>query len=344
MSGSPLRVLWITNMFHRPEAADFRGIFVTQLWNAVASRPAIVPSLEIVAQDKGRFDYLAANSRIRHLWDAGRYDLAHVHYGLTGLASLLLPRNVPIVATFYGSDMNSTFQRWLSKASLGRASRRIYVSKRLADRWPSLRNEILPNGVDFEVVAPVDRAQACRELGLDSSQRWILFGGAPANPVKDYALFQEAMNLVKVSEPRAQELILSEKGQAYERVVMKLNAASCLLFTSRRGSEGSPTVVKESLAVGLPVVSVEVGDAPEMLAGIEPGAVVPWPSSNGGSPRAELAKELAGSVLHVLRSGTRSNGRALRQNLRQEVLVDRLVEIYREVAGRAKTERNRAQI
>jgi glycosyltransferase involved in cell wall biosynthesis len=331
-------------MFHRPEAPDFRGIFVTQLWNAVASQPGIEASLEIIAQDRGRLDYLAANSRIRRRWETGRFDLAHVHYGLSGLASLLLPKSAPVVATFYGSDVNSPLQRWLSKASLGRASHRIYVSKRLADRWPSLRNEILPNGVDFEVVAPVDRAQACRELGLDSSRLWILFGGAPANPVKDYALFQEAMNLVKASEPRAQELILSEKGQAYERVVLKLNAASCLLFTSRRGSEGSPTVVKESLAVGLPVVSVEVGDAPEMLAGIQPGAVVPWPSSNGGSPRAELAKELAGSVLHVLRSGARSNGRALRQNLRQEVLVERLVEIYREVAGRSKTERNRARI
>ncbi|HET9888461.1 MAG TPA: glycosyltransferase [bacterium] len=333
MKRSPLRVLWITNMFHRPEAPDFRGIFVTQLWNALASRPGIEASLEVIAQDRGRLDYLGANKRILRRWNEGRYDLAHVHYGLTGLAALLLPRSAPVVATLYGSDVNSTLQRWLSKASLGRASRRIYVSKRLADRWPSLRNEILPNGVDFEVVRPVDREEACRELGLDSSRMWILFGGAPANPVKDYALFQEAMNLVKASEPRAQELILSEKGQAYERVVLKLNAASCLLFTSRRGSEGSPTVVKESLAVGLPVVSVEVGDAPEMLAGIRPGAVVPWLSPNGGSPRAELAKQLAGSVLHVLRTGERSNGRALRQNLRQEVLVDRLVEIYREVAG-----------
>lgn len=338
MSEPRLRVLWITNMFHQPGAPDFRGIFVTQLWNAIASHPGIDASLEIVAQGRSRWDYLAANSRVRRRWNVGRYDLAHVHYGLTGLASMFLPKSAPVVATFYGSDMNSTLQRWLSRASLGRASRRIYVSKGLADRWPSLQNEILPNGVEFEVVAPLDRARACQLLGLDPSRMWILFGGAPANPVKDYKLFQETMALVKASEPRAQELILSEKGQMYERVVLKLNAASCLLFTSRRGSEGSPTVVKEALAVGLPVVSVEVGDAREMLQGVDPGAVVPWPSSNGDSPRAELAKELAGNVLDVLRSGRRSNGRALRQNLRQEVLVERLVEIYREVAAKSKTD------
>ena len=325
-------------MFHRPGAPDFRGIFVTQLWNAIAAHPDIEPSLEIVAQGKGRLDYLTANSRVRQRWRAERYDLAHVHYGLTGLASLFLPKTAPVVATFYGSDIHSTFQRWLSRASLGRASRRIYVSKRLADRWPSLRNEIIPNGVDFDVVAPVDRGLACRELKLDPSREWIVFGGVPANPLKDYGLFQEVMTLVKAKEPRAKELILSERGQMYERVVLKLNAASCLLFTSQRGTEGSPTVVKEALVVGLPVVSVDVGDAPEMLEGIDPGAVVPWPSSNGASPREELAKKLAEQVLAVLRSARRSNGRAMRQNLRQEALVHRLVEIYREVADKSKSD------
>jgi glycosyltransferase involved in cell wall biosynthesis len=320
-------------MFHRPEAPSFRGIFVSQLWKAVASHPAVDASLEVVAQDKGRLDYLAANSRIKQRWEAGRYDLAHVHYGLTGLASLLLPRTAPVVATLYGSDINSPLQRWVSKASLGRASRRIFVSANLANRWPSSRNEVIPNGVDFDVVAPLDRELACRKLGLDPSREWILFGGSPDNPVKDYGLFREVLALVQAKNPRVQELILSEIGQAYERVVLKLNAASCLLFTSRRGSEGSPTVVKEALAVGLPVVSVEVGDAREMLEGIHPGAVVPWPSSNGVSPRAELAKELAVHMLPVLESGRRSDGREKRQSLRQEMIVQRIVEIYREVAA-----------
>jgi glycosyltransferase involved in cell wall biosynthesis len=320
-------------MFHHSGNPDFRGIFVTQLWNAVSSHPGIEASLEVVAQGKGRLDYLTANSRIKRRWGTERHDLAHVHYGLTGLASLLLPKSAPVVATFYGSDINSTLQRWVSKASLGRASRRIYVSKSLANRWPSLRNEVIPNGVDFDVVAPLDRELACNELGLDPSREWILFGGSPANPVKDYGLFREVLALVQAKNPRVQELILSEKGQAYERVVLKLNAASCLLFTSRRGSEGSPTVVKEALAVGLPVVSVEVGDAREMLEGIHPGAVVSWPSSNGASLRAELAKELAAHLLRVLENRGRSNGREKRQSLRQELIVQRIVEIYREVAA-----------
>ncbi len=46
-----------------------------------------------------------------------------------------------------------------------------------------------------------------------------------------------------------------------------LNASDVLLLTSKH--EGSPTIVKEALACGLPVVSVKVGDVPERLEGIK---------------------------------------------------------------------------
>jgi glycosyltransferase involved in cell wall biosynthesis len=249
------------------------------------------------------------------------------------MATLALPRSAPLVATFYGSDVNSPLQRLISKMSLHRAQRRIYVSRRLADRWPSPRNVVLPNGVDFEVCSPLQRELACERLRLDPARRWILFGAMPSNPVKGYDLFREVLNQVKARNSLAEELILSEKGQPYERVVLKLNAASCLLFTSRRGSEGSPTVVKEALAVGLPVVSVEVGDVPEMLEGITPGALVPWPVIDGAMGRRDLVRSLADQTCEVLAESRRSNGRERRSDLQQDVIVKRLLEIYREVVA-----------
>ena len=38
--------------------------------------------------------------------------------------------------------------------------------------------------------------------------------------------------------------------------------------------------MKEALAVGLPVVSTDVGDVAEMLDGVTPGGVVPWPAAD----------------------------------------------------------------
>jgi glycosyltransferase involved in cell wall biosynthesis len=318
-------------MFHREGDATSRGIFVSDSARALRNVPGVEVDVEIVAQGRSRLDYLAANARVRSRWDEGRHDLVHCHYGLTGLSILTLPTAAPLVATFYGSDINTGWQRAISFATLRRARRRIFVSERLARIWPSPSNLVVPNGVDFEVCRPIDRGSACELLGLDPARRWILFGASPANPVKGHSLFRSALELVQRTHPDADALILSERGQPYERVVQKLNAASCLLFTSRRGTEGSPTVIKEALAVGLPVVSVDVGDASDMLRDISPGAVVPWPDASARDSAFVLAESLAAEVRRVLDAGARSDAREKRSFLRLEAIARRLADIYRDV-------------
>ena len=333
MKPPPLRILWITNMFYEEGSGSFRGIFVSQMWESLLATGEVHLDLEVVAQGRGRIDYLWANRRVRARWNAGRYDLAHVHYGLTSLATMMLPRRTPLVHTFYGSDINSRLQRTISFSTARNSSRRIFVSKRLSDRWPSPSNIVLPNGVDFSRCFPMDRTGACVDLGLDPNSKWVLFGGLPSNLVKGYALFQEVLNRVRRWHPDAKKLILSGRGQPYESVVKKLNAADVLLFTSRRGSEGSPTVVKEALAVGLPVVSVDVGDVPEMLEDVVPGAVVNWPSTDSPEDRESWFEELARRTSDVLAQNCRSNGREKRAFLRQPEITRRMIEIYREVAS-----------
>ena len=56
-------------------------------------------------------------------------------------------------------------------------------------------------------------------------------------------------------------------GISHTEVPLWLNASDALLLTSKH--EGSPTIVKEALACGLPIVSVDVGDVAERIAGIE---------------------------------------------------------------------------
>jgi teichuronic acid biosynthesis glycosyltransferase TuaC len=323
-----MRVLWLTNMIPSPRFG-FRGSFVAHALAALRRQEGIEADLELIAQDKGKSDYLLANPRVLRLWSHGRYDLVHVHYGLTGLATLWLPPSAPLIFTMYGDDINLPKPFVITRWVAARAARRLFVSNRMAEKWPSERNVILPNGVDFGHCRPADRNASCRKLGLDVSRKWILFGGSPTDPVKGYEVFTEVVARVKARIPNALPLVLTQPGQDHSTVIDKMNAADVLLFTSRQGREGSPTVIKEALVVGLPVVSVDVGDVPELLEGVHPGSIVPWPIGS----RDGWIEDLATKVLEVLSAGTRANGRALRPELDQNVIAERTVEIYQDALG-----------
>jgi glycosyltransferase involved in cell wall biosynthesis len=109
-----------------------------------------------------------------------------------------------------------------------------------------------------------------------------------------------------------------------EEIPVYMNAADCLLVTSR--TEGSPTVVQEAMACNLPVVSVDVGDVRERLAGVAHCAVLP------GRDAAALGEALAA----VLREPRRSDGRTYAAALSVETIAARLTEFYGTLLGKRR--------
>jgi glycosyltransferase involved in cell wall biosynthesis len=321
---APLRVLAVTNLW--PTGDSFRGVFVREQVTALRRRGHQV-DVEVVAQGRGKADYLLAAARVRRLAATGGYHVVHAHYGLTGLATRLV--GVPRVLSLYGSDVNARRQRWFTRLGWGGTAARIYVSRRLAATAGDRAGHVIPNGVDFGVFTPGDRAAARAALGLDPDTPVVLFGALPTNPVKCYDVFTDVLAALRERGVAARELALSAPGQSQPELVAKFAAADVLLFTSRQGSEGSPTVVKEACAMGLPVVSVDVGDAAEMLAGVTPSAVVEFPAD-----RAALVDRLAGATAAVLAAGTRSDGRTRNAWLDSDRVAARIEAVYREVLGR----------
>jgi glycosyltransferase involved in cell wall biosynthesis len=100
-----------------------------------------------------------------------------------------------------------------------------------------------------------------------------------------------------------------------ERVPLLMNAADCLLVTSR--SEGSPVVVKEALACNLPIVSVDVGDVAERLRGVWPSFIV-----------ERDPKQIARALIEVLSAKKRSNGRERVAELSETRIAERIRSIY----------------
>lgn len=276
---------------------------------------------------KSPANYLKARKRLRRTHNLASYDVVHGHFGQSGVVAW--PTKTPLVMTFHGSDLQgmvnaegrysraSEILRSLSRYAARRAQANIVVSRRLLDFLPPLRKpaHVIPLGVDFERFSPSPRDEARKILDLPLNKRLVLFAANPQNGVKRFDLAQVAVE--KLAAPDVELITLS--GQSHERVALFMNACDALILTSRH--EGSPTVVKEALVCGLPVVSVNVGDVRERLSGIEGCALCE------ANPQA-----LADGLDAVLKNLRRLDARPQLQSLDERLIAQQIIAVYREVA------------
>src|SRR5436190_1820657 len=166
-----MRILMLTNMW--PRAKRHRGNIIEQLVETLRELGHEV-DVEVIVQGRSRWDYLVAGPRIRRKAMSGGYDLAHVHFGMTAFVGRFV--GIPRVLSLYGSDVNVAWKRWVTKLGWGRGATRIYVSRRLAIAAGDPDGLVIPNGVDFRVFAPGDRAAARVTLGIRPDEKVVLFG------------------------------------------------------------------------------------------------------------------------------------------------------------------------
>src|SRR5581483_5742221 len=108
------------------------------------------------------------------------------------------------------------------------------------------------------------------------------------------------------------------EGFTRPEVVDVLNAVDVVLVTSR--SEGSPVTVKEALACGTPVVTVDVGDVPQVVRGLP-----------GCSVRTRDPAALAVGVAEALEATDREALRDRALEYERLALAQRVVAVYEAV-------------
>jgi len=179
--------------------------------------------------------------------------------------------------------------------------------------------EVIPNGVDLSRFQPLARDEARERLGWPREGAVLLFAGPPEEPRKNWPLAQ-AVESRLVARGRAVRLVAFH-GRPQTELALAMNAADVLLLPSFH--EGSPNVVKEALAVNLPVVAAPVGDCAERLRGVSPGGVA-----------AREPGAFTEAVEQVLASGTRSNGREKVLPLELSAVARRILALYERVLAR----------
>jgi glycosyltransferase involved in cell wall biosynthesis len=260
-------------------------------------------------------------------------DLVHVMYGGVMAHQVTKQRSMPpTVVTFHGSDLLGENLSGLTRKLISqygvhcsrKAARRAngivvvarHLLKALGQEITASKVQVIPCGIDLKRFKPLDQARCHDRLGWKSDDFHVLFATAEGDPVKRPELARAAVRLLDAKTGRVKFHILS--GTPNSEVPYWLNASDVLLLTSKH--EGSPTIVKEALACGLPVVSVPVGDVPERIAGID---------------GCHLAEPEAGDLAHKLELVFKSRRRlSCEEKLRElccQTIAARLEQFYLEI-------------
>ncbi len=265
---------------------------------------------------KGIGGYFKGIMKIRAFAVKNDIDLIHAHYSLSGItAALSLSR--PVVCSLMGSDIQSGplirflirfFARFCWKAT-------IVKSERMKQKTGLMHARVLPNGVDMEMFKPIPQEEARKALDLKKDKKYALFLADPARPEKNYALAEAACRIAGRSYPLE---LLALKDIPHEKIPLFLSAADVLLLTSY--FEGSPNAVKEAMACNCPVVSTDVGDVKDVVAGTEGCYITSF-----------VAKDVAEKIKRAIAPGKRTNGREKIAWLDEKIIAQRLVEVYESI-------------
>ena len=337
-------------------ASDKNGHFAPFIEEQITALQAY--GMEIIrygVTGKGIAGYLRELPALRRLIRAERPDIIHAHYGLCGLLANL-QRLVPVVTTYHGSDINVPSILRFSKIAMRLSAYNIFVSKRNIDLAIGRRGEeakrrlgkysLLPCGINLPKPWSEMHSQQVEQLTLNqwvqevlsADAKHVLFAGAFDNAVKDpelakstIAFYNEAIGnrqwAIDLDANRQSPIanrpikLLELKGYNRDQVNALMYNCDALLMTSK--TEGSPQVVKEAMACGCPIVSVDVGDVAERVSGVEGCYVVP----------TREPKDIAEALLKAIQYNGKTNGREriIEMGLSNEQVAKQLQAIYESI-------------
>jgi glycosyltransferase involved in cell wall biosynthesis len=323
-----LRVLLVTNMWPHEEDPSY-GSFVQDQMESLR-RLGVNYDVCFVNGHASRWNYARGVPELRRHFGSQQYDLIHAHFGLSGWIARCQLR-LPVVLTFHGDDLLGKFRRDGSITPLGRLFQAtslalapwvravIVQSREMQKMLHFATSYVIPCGIDLDLFQPMDLQQARSLLHLDPAKKYVVFAYDPAEQRKRYDLIERAVAMARASVPNLE--ILHVRGKPHAQMPLYMNAADALVVASE--AEGGPLVTKEAMAVNLPVITVPVGDAAELIGASEGNYIVP-----------RTAEAVAQKLVEVCQRGARSRGRERLAPFSMPATAEKVLDVYQSVLGR----------
>lgn len=284
-----MRVLLIASFY--PGSRSTRGVFIKQ---EVEGLEKLGIEVDVVAKTSLcplAYVPFVVQSVFKLL--LGKHDLIHAHYVPHSALIPAILKKRPLIVTFLGTDANrfpwqSKMHFLLTQFVIKRSDKIIAVSRdiknTLIDRMnvdPHKIEIIHCSGVDTELFKPVSKRLALKLTRLPASGHVVLFVAAEFRALKGipYVLHvaQRMPNVLfvliggQLKTNLSNCLVLKEK--RHEDLPLWMCAADVLILPSE--TEGTPTVILESLACGTPVIASDIGGCPEAVRHGSTGFLIP---------------------------------------------------------------------
>lgn len=301
-----------------------------------------------------RRGYLQERREVRRLLEASRPDVVHTHDYRPDLLDSGIAREmgIPTVTTIHGSSRMSwrtALYEWLDLRLARRFQAVVAVSRPMvADLRragvPSNRVHLVPNAWDGPA-RPLSRAAARKALGLPCDAFVVGWVGRLI-PVKGCDIFLRALS--RLADTAVQASVIGggpEQGRL-EALAARLGISQRVHFHGPREgaanlfrafdlwvlssrSEGTPMVLFEAMAAGVPIVATAVGGVGDVVSEAEACLV---PPEDPDALAACLEDVRSGKV--PTRKRVAAAGARLAERFGTEQWIDRHLEIYRALAQR----------
>lgn len=216
---------------------------------------------------KGLQSYIKSINSLKEKVNNFKPDIIHAHYSFCGILTSIASPNSKIIVSLMGSD---AYKQGLWKTGIQlfhhlHWKATIVKSKEMKEILRIKNLAVIPNGVDLNEVRPMNMTESRKYLQWSVNGTLLLFGSDPSRPEKNFSLFRKAFDIVRHKYPDTywKPLINFQHSDA----VKAINAATIVVLSSIR--EGSPNVIKESMACSKPIVCTKVGDVEYIIGSTE---------------------------------------------------------------------------
>ena len=267
-----MRVLVVTNMFPT-EKSPFYGIFVKEQVESLRNEGIDVDVVFINGREN-RVNYFTSVVNLVNELRCNEYDIIHAHHTYCiypiSIAKVLTGTKAPLILTFHEGEVHKgkgirtddidfikrlVFWKRIKRVALKMVDLLITVEeKSLKALNFNGDHVVLPCGVDIELFRPPEK-ECCREkLHLPLGEKIIFFPAAPNDNNKGFDILRDALKCIN-----GKDIHLLAAGSIHHQDMPYYMCASDVVVQLSLW-EASPMVLKEAMAVNVPVVFTDVGD------------------------------------------------------------------------------------